>query len=319
MSVIDSLSAGYRFLGRRLELLLIPILLDLLFWLGPRLSISPLFQQLADFYRQAASMDGMPVEMAEMSQQMATTLLALGEQTNLFGVLANTSMLHVPTLLAVNTLGLDRQVLVIQNPGVAAMLFIGFSLIGVLIGVIYLNMLTRNLPLGDAPKPHNFGSFVMMALRHWVMVLLYVALMFIVLLVGSIPITLAVSLLSLISPAIGSLIFMVIAGTLLVLFFYLYFVVAAMIIDNLPVHKAIRQSFSVVRNNFWATLGFVVLCNVIMLGFTFIMASLAGMTAFGTLAAILIYAYIGSGLAMALFVFYRTRLIKNEGEFGELA
>lgn len=319
MGVIDSLSAGYRFLGRRLELILIPILLDLLFWLGPRLSIAPLFQQLATFYRQAASMDGMPAEMAEMSRQMSTTLIALGEQTNLFGVLANTSMLHVPTLLSVNTLGIDQQVLVVQNPGVAAMLFIGFSLLGVLIGVIYLNMLARTLPIGDGPKPNNVGSFIAITLRHWVMVLLYVALMTVVLLVATIPITLVVSLLSLISPAIGSLIFMVIAGTLLVLFFYLYFVVASMIIDNLPVHKAIRQSFSVVRNNFWSTLGFVVLCNVIMLGFAFIMASLAAITPFGTLAAILLYAYIGSGLAMALFVFYRTRLIKNDGELGAVA
>jgi uncharacterized membrane protein len=36
------------------------------------------------------------------------------------------------------------------------------------------------------------------------------------------------------------------------------------------------------------------------------------MTPLGTIAAILIYAYIGSGLTMGLLVFYRTRILKHE-------
>jgi hypothetical protein len=105
---------------------------------------------------------------------------------------------------------------------------------------------------------------------------------------------------------------MLLSGVFLVLLFYLYFVTAAVIMDNLPVHRAIAQSFVLVRSNFWATLGFVLLYNVITLGFAFIMASLAEVTPVGTIAAILIYAYIGSGLAMGLLVFYRSRILKQE-------
>jgi hypothetical protein len=148
--------------------------------------------------------------------------------------------------------------------------------------------------------------------RHWLMMLLYIAMLVVAVLIGSIPIALAVTLLSMISPFIGSLLLMLISGTLLVVFFYLYFVSAALILDNLPVHRAIAQSFVLVRNNFWATFGFVVLYNVIMAGFGFIMVSLAEMPPFGTLIAIFSYAYIGSGLAIALLVFYRTRLLKQD-------
>ena len=81
--------------------------------------------------------------------------------------------------------------------------------------------------------------------------------------IGSIPIALATALLSLISPFFGSLILLLLSGTILVLFFYLYFVTAAVVMDNLPVHRAIAQSFVLVRNNFWATLGFVLLYNFI--------------------------------------------------------
>lgn len=311
LGVIDSLSAGYRFLGRRVELLLIPILLDLLFWLGPRLSVAPLFQQLADFYTQAATMEGMPEEMVQISKQMALALAQSGEQSNLFGALANSSLLHVPTLLA-GSMPLSNQVIEVQSPLSALLLFGGFSLLGVLIGVVYMNMLARTLPLGDAPKPTTFGAFLTAVLRHSLMVLLYVILLVGALLIGSIPVALAVTLFSLISPLIGSMILMLLSGTVLILFFYLYFVTAAVVMDNLPIHRAIAQSFVVVRNNFWATLGFVLLYNVIALGFAFIMNSLAEMAPWGTVAAVLLYAYIGSGLAMALLVFYRTRILKQE-------
>jgi hypothetical protein len=313
LSVIDSLSAGYRFLGRHIEILIVPILLDLLFWLGPRLSIAPLLESVAAFYRQASTVEGMPSDMVQLSDQMATALLQSGESSNLLGVLANTSLMHVPTLLAGSAPISARAVIEVQSPTAALFLLVGFSLLGVLIGVVYMNMLARTLPLGDAPKPATFGEFMGVILRQWGMVLLYVALIVVLLLVGSIPITLAVTLFSLVNPLLGSLVLMLLTGIFLVLLFYLYFVTAAMILDNLPVHRAIVQSFVLVRNNFWATLGFVLLYNVITLGFAYIMANLAEATPVGTIAAILIYAYIGSGLAMGLLVFYRTRILKQDG------
>jgi hypothetical protein len=313
LGVIDSLSAGYRFLGRRLELLLVPVLLDLLFWLGPQLSIAPLFRQLAAFYQQAADMEGMPADMVEMSRQMATALTQSGEQSNLLGALANSSLLHVPSLMAGSAPMRESMVYIVESPLSAVFLLLGFSLLGVVIGVVYMNMLARTLPLGDGPKPLNFAQFAKIVLRHSLMVLLYVVLLIVALLVGSIPITLAVTLLALVSPIIGSLLVMLLSGTVLVLFFYLYFVTAALVLDNLPVHRAIAQSFVLVRNNFWATLGFVLLYNLISLGFAFIMANVAEMAPVGTIVAILVYAYIGSGLTMALLVFYRTRILKQDG------
>jgi hypothetical protein len=319
LGVIDSLSAGYRFLGRRLELLLAPILLDLLFWLGPQLSVASLFGQLADFYTQAATVEGMPAEMVEMSQQMSTRLAESGEHSNLLGVLANSSLLHVPSLLAERAPVAERIVFEVQSPLAALSLLIGFSLLGVLIGVVYMNMLARKLPIGDGPKAMNFGEFVSVVLRHWGMALLYVALLVVALLLGSIPIALAVTLFSLLSPLVGSLLLMLLSGVLLIILFYLYFVTAALIMDNLPVHRAIVQSFVVVRNNFWATLGFVLLYNVILIGFALLMNNLAALPPFGTLAAILIYAYIGSGLTMGLLVFYRTRLLKQDDRLVSVA
>ena len=151
LGIIDCLSAGYRLLGRRLELLLAPLLLDLLFWLGPQVSATPLFRQLADFYRQAANIEGLPAQAVQMSEQFATTLVESGEQSNLLSVLANLWPLHVPSLLARSAPVRVRTVIETENAGTALLLLIIFSLLGVLIGVIYMHLLAQRVPLGDGP------------------------------------------------------------------------------------------------------------------------------------------------------------------------
>lgn len=312
MGVIDSLSAGYRVLGRRLDLLIAPLLLDLILWLGPRLSVAPLFQQVARFYTEAAQVEGLPNDMGEMSRQVAEMLNQSGATSNLLGVLVNSSLLHVPSLLSyVGTLG-SGPVVEITNPLGALMLFLGFGLLGILIGVVYLNQLVRTVPLGSAPKPADASEFFQAVVRHWWMVVLYVVLIFITLLVISVPAALATALLTFISPVFGSLLILVLSGAILVVLFYLYFVTVAMIMDNLPVHRAVAQSFVMVRTHFWATLGFVILYTVISAGFALILANIAALNAPATLLAILIYAYIGTGLTLALLVFYRTRILKQE-------
>jgi hypothetical protein len=312
LGVIDSLSAGYRVLGKRLDLLLTPLLLDLMLWLAPRLSIAPIFRQLAGFYTDAAQVEGMSADMSDMSRQVADMLSQSGANSNLLNVLVNTSLLHVPSLLTyVGTPG-DNRVIEVGNLLAALLLFVGFGLLGILIGVVYLNQLVRLVPLGSAPKPTDAGEFIGAVLRHWWMVVLYVVLIVLTLTMVSIPAALATALLTLISPVIGSLLVLVLSGAILVILFYLYFVTIALIMDNLSIQRAIVQSFRLVRGYFWATLGFVMIYNLISLGFALLMANIAMLNPITTILAILIYAYIGTGLTLALLVFYRTRILKQE-------
>ena len=83
LGVIDTLTAGYETINRRLWLLLFPIALDLLFWLGPKLSVV----RLAGY---------LPPELLRSigSEETAAVTEALA-RLNLVFLLA----LHVPTLL----------------------------------------------------------------------------------------------------------------------------------------------------------------------------------------------------------------------------
>jgi hypothetical protein len=314
LGIIDSLSAGYRFLGRRIEIVLIPILLDILLWLGPQFSVAPLFDQVARFYATAASAPELPPDTGVMAEQVAEMLALLGERINLLELLVNTTLLHVPGLIA--TLGpLDSQaVATISSWAQAFSLFVGLGLAGLLIGVTYLNLLALYLPIGQGQKPSGVQQFLETVLRHWLTVLLYIVVMIVVLVAAAVPMSILVGILTVISPAIGALTMPIFGGLALLVFFYLYFVAAALVLDDLPVHRAMLQSFRLVRNNFWATLGFVILTNVIAIGITMILNRLAEFEPVGVLVAVGVNAYIGSGLAMAFLVFYRTRILRAAGE-----
>jgi hypothetical protein len=309
LGIIDSLSAGYRFLGRHIELLIIPILLDLLLWLGPQLSVAPLFVQASSLYREAIPVQGAPPELTQMTGQFADILATAGQGSNLFDALVSQSLMHVPSLLIYLGPQPGGLVYEITNPFLAAGLYLGLGIVGVLIGVIYVNLLARRLPLGSGPKMLPLGGMARMILRQWGLVLLFVLLLFVILLIGAIPTFFAAGLLSLLYLPLGSVVAVLFGGAVLIILFYLYFVTAALVLDDLALPAAAVQSFRLVRDNFWPTLGFLVLTSVIAVGFALLFRQFSSLTSWGLLPAILANAFIGTGLAMALLVFYRTRVL----------
>ncbi len=112
------------------------------------------------------------------------------------------------------------------------------------------------------------------------------------------------------SPAFGSAVAALAGAITLIVFFYLYFVTAALIMDNVPLNVAITRSVRLVQENFWSTLGFVLLSSLIGLGITLLLVQFANTAWWSALLAVVVNAYIGTGLTMALLVFYRSRFIR---------
>lgn len=318
MGVIESLSAGYRYLGWRLYLLLIPVLLDLLLWWTPPVSVAPLFTWLANFYNDPTLTQGLPTDMVTMIQKGLTDI---GQGSNLLAILVNGALLHVPSLLVAEEALLKAPSLKIGSPFLAVSLTALFALLGMLIGVVYLDLLARELPLGAGAKPETWGRLCMNILRHWFKIILFVLVTVVGLLVLYIPVSISATLLMLFSPSLAILLLVFMSGLLFVVFFYLYFVPAGVILDNLGVRAAIVQSFRLVRINFWSTIGFFLLTYLLDTGFGLIFDRIVPYQPFGTMAAIIANAYLGTGMALALLIFYRTRLLKMTGQFtlgGEL-
>ncbi len=310
MSIIDCLSAGYRFLGWRIELLIIPVVLDLMLWLGPRFGVAPIFAGLADNYAAVAGMEGVPPDMQVMFDQFAESVRAMGEYTNLADALVSGAAFHVPSLGPVGSMA-NATVITVANPLAALLIWLLFGLIGVFLGVAYLGLLARRLPIGGMAHV-NLGGFLGATLWHWLAAVGFILLTFLLLLLIYIPLIFVLSIVIILSPGFGSALAASSGGLILVIFFYFYFVIAGIVMDNLGVRPAMARSVQLVRTNFWATLGFIVLSALIGLGIALLLAQLAQTSVLLHVVAIFVNAYIGTGLALAFLVFYRSRLLKAQ-------
>jgi hypothetical protein len=310
LSIIDCLSAGYRFLGWRIELLIIPLVLDFMLWLGPRFGVAPIFDALAESYTTAASMEGLTPDLQMIFDQFAVSVREIGQYTNLadgLGERCGAACAHVG---ACRRAGKRHDHHGCQSAGGAAALVL-LGLIGVLLGVIYLGLLARRLPIGGMAYV-DLGGFVAATVLHWLRAVGFILLVFVLLFMIYIPTAFVITLLMFISPALGTAALASTGALALVLFFYLYFVTAAIVMDNLGVWPAIVRSVQLVRQNFWATLGFISVSTLIGWGFALLAAQIAQNAAWLHVAALIVNAYIGTGLALALLVFYRSRLLKAQ-------
>lgn len=324
MGIIDSLSAGYRLLIQRLELLLLPLLLDAFLWFAPRLSIEPLLQQFASFYvglfdqlGDAAVAAG--PGLADLPAQVTAAVDTAGRSFNLFDLLVSSSLYHVPSLLVIlpelKTGQASQEIVSLLSASSSGLLL---GLLGLFLGVVYMNLLARIVPLGEGEKGAAPPLFLSVVLRHWLRSLVFLLALLLFLLMLYIPVGVGIAVLMLISPALGVGAMMLMSGLMTVIFFYLYFVTVGLVLDNLGVRAAVTRSVVLVRNNFWSTLGFFLLTNLISVGITLLLQEVAAMGLAGLAGSALVNAFVGTGLAVALLIFYRTRLIvtaeKIEGQ-----
>jgi len=315
LGIIDSLSAGYRLLIQRLELLLLPLLLDAFLWFVPRLSIEPLLKSFATFYTDIFAQFGDAANtlgpgLANLPAEVTKMMDGIGKSFNLFDLLVSASLYHVPSLLAtlpgLKAEQASQDIVSLFYASTSALLL---GLVGLLLGVVYMNLLARVVPLGEGEKSALPSLFVATMLRHWLRSIGFLIAMFLFLLMLYIPTAVGVTVLMLISPALGAGAMMLMGGLVTVIFFYLYFVTVGLVLDNLTVRAAVMRSIVLVRNNFWSTLGFFLLTNLISVGITLLLREVVSVGVVGVAVGALVNAFIGTGLAVALLIFYRTRLI----------
>ncbi len=87
-----------------------------------------------------------------------------------------------------------------------------------------------------------------------------------------------------------------------------FFTPRAIVLDDMGIWHALWSSLNIVHRNFFPTVGFIVLVNVIQMGLLYIWRVLA-VSVLGALIGIIGNAYVGTGLAVAAFIFYRDRFV----------
>ena len=307
LRVIDTLTAGFSAVTSKLWLATVPIALDIFLWVGPKLSVGPVIDQMVGSFRRAVAtappMGAPNDDLSQVFEMAGEELQNTIGRTNLLSLLG-WGRLGMPGIAGIRPIdpAVDR-IVEISSYGQMFLAQIVILALGLVIACVFLGMLGQaargeSLDLGKLSKNVPLYWLRMMA----ILVPLGIALVFMVLS----------------GFMLGPLAFLVWAIMLWMLIYVSFFPQGITLADEGP-RVALWRSLTLVRSSFWPCVGLIVLTNVIGAGMSLVWRLLMASPA-GTVVAIVGNAYVGTGLTMALFIFYRNRTeqvpepSKQEGE-----
>jgi len=326
LGLIDTLSSGFRVVQRRPWLFLLPVLMDLWLWLGPRWSIQPLMDRLLSWWQ----FQNLPTELAPAALPYREMMQAIGANFNLWWLMDSN-----PTWLRTALPGLAEPASLGAAPGVTtiqplAMLLWAplLLLLGVALGSIFMAAVASQVahlraagqpadgsaqpPSATTPeRPTGIAFWLRRALRTFVLAVLLGLAALALLVVVTLLLSLLLTPVLLFAPQIGagvaSMASLLIGWLAVVAYMMFYFVLAAIVSDGGGLRQALWRSFNVVHRNFWSTIGLVLLVTLILWGFGLIWQRLAAASPLGVLVAIVGNAVLITGLTAARLIFYQER------------
>lgn len=292
-SLIDVVSEGFAAANQRIWVLLIPIALDLVLWLAPRIGIAPLLAQARainpttwdqtvaawggdNFTQQLAAFDLRSITFFSPLRLSVPSLSAPAAPWGVFSWQLGSWAGMLGTLLVVNIV-----VLVLSALYVA--------------------------PLADNVKhqaPRRMGAFV----RTITMFLGVAALIVGTLFIASLVVLVVMGVVALVAQSVAMFVLILWITVATWFTFVTSFAFDAVALDGLNPVRAAWRSFVLVQRSLWAALGLWLLTTLIVLGFGVIWDLLAAWNSAGVVLAIIGSAYITTGLAAAHLVFYRNRV-----------
>jgi len=300
--LIPTLLGGFNLVASNIGLILLPVLVDLGLWLGPKIKISQLLasplQTLGAMLSQAGSAD-----LQAQSKTLLDSYNTMIGQFNL-AVALRTFPVGIPSLISrlfTSKSPLAGVVYEIPSEGIALLILGVLTIVGFLLGSIYFNALARY-----SAKPvdkFELQKFLNQYGQSLVMFLILAIVMMIILIPG-------ISLLSIfmvISPSLGQFIIMLSIVVLLWLIVPLVFAPHSLFVLNQKAFPSILLSLRMVRFFLPGTGLFVVTAALISEGMNLVW-ELADPTSWLTLVSIAGHAFIVTALLAASFIYYRDGL-----------
>ncbi|MCX7624491.1 MAG: hypothetical protein N2Z82_12190 [Thermomicrobium sp.] len=294
--VIDTLGTAFSIVNRRPYLVSVPVLVDVLLWLGPRLPARELVSSLTSALVRNGALPG----------QQGTVLQALGEEIDLMSVLASS----LPSL--VSALGPQTFAVPYQPPEIsvaplwAALAGVLLFVLGIAISMTYWTLLA-DIVRGERFKTRRFARA---AARNTATMLGYLGLV----LLGALGLSflagavlLVATLLGLESLVLSLFTILSVVGALV---FYLgtFFVEDAIVMSASGPFRSIGYSIGILRVAFWPTVRFIAAVTMIQLGLPLALRVFTT-NVLAVPFALLSYAYIATGLMVASLLYYRERIV----------
>ena len=291
--VVDSLSAGFGVVNGQPWVILIPILLDMFYLFGPRVSVAPLVSQFVTS----------PSFERSFGAESRANTIALAEETNLLGLLSPGG-LTMPTI--VPTLpGLARGTFtMIDTLAAAVAIGIGALVLGALIGATYQTFIAQQARDGElTPLDVPVQSIVA-----WARLIALAVMVVTAALLLTLPFGFIAAIARMAVPGLEGLVLAIVGTLALVAQLYLYFASDAILISRVGPIQAIKHSVAVVHAGVWSTLLLAALITASLIGMALLWSALAAQASWGLALAIVGNAYIASGLVAAKMLFFQERI-----------
>ncbi|MBP6017369.1 MAG: hypothetical protein KA586_11665 [Candidatus Promineofilum sp.] len=298
--VFSTLAAGFELSTRYLWLMIVPALLDLFLWIGPRLSFRPLIESLAAQLPPQA----LPLDLAPVLDTYAARL-------NHFTYLS-VPLLGVPALMT----GLTPektpiQPLVLERSGMGEWFgyFLLFTLGGLLLAAVYYSLIAYALSragasaAGTVVPPVRLGR---RTVRTWLR-LMGLALMFLAfLVVVAFPTSIVVGFASLLSQTLAVLILMGALVLIIWIVMFLSYTPQGMTLNPGRFAPSLIESVRLFRANLPASLGLLFVVTLARRALSLLLLT-ADSGTWVTGINLLAHAYITTALIVSMFIFYRDR------------
>ncbi len=307
MGTLACITTGFEVTARHPTLMVLPLLLDLFLWLGPRLSVAPILKGIKAFLARWMTIDvGLP-EVTESYAAAGQILDELSQGYNLFSLLNTGPLLGVPVLTparmsAASPVGVQPAV-EIGSPFLAMLGMAILALMGLALSALYLRSIAlRVIEETEAPLPgpksfrHTWAQFVKLGL-----------LLFAVILGFSMILSFIVTMMGLFSFALAGLFMTLAFSVMLFVLVHLVFTIPGMLQLRRGVLRAMRESLLLTRGDFLNVVFLLGLVFVISQGLN-VVWTLPEPDSWAALVGLAGHAFVSTALTAALFVFYQERL-----------
>jgi hypothetical protein len=298
--MMNAIIAGFNAATNHLILLLPPIVIDILLWLGPQVSIKKAFTPLLDDSIQLLQQVNSP-ELASQMKIVSDTWDQILANFNLAGFL-QTFPIGVPSLMAsvrseATPLGPSR---VVEVPNMAAALGTWIVLLGLgfIVGSLYFCMLAQ--VTSEASRHFDLKMF---ATKTFLSIALTLGL-FLGLILLAVPVLLLTSIVTIFSPALGNAAILIAGFILIWILLPMVFTPHALFTLKTGLAAAVMTSVRLVRHYLPGTGIFLMLALVIMKGMD-VLWRVPPASSWMTLVGILGHSFIYSAVLAGSFFYFR--------------
>lgn len=307
MGALACVTTGFEVIARHPELTLLPLVLDLFLWLGPRLSIAPILQGIKALMVQLMVTEVAMPEIGE-SYTIATQMLEeLSQGFNLFSLLNPGPLLGVPVLMPTYLSSL-RPIGTQPALEVASLLILlvwvpVLAVVGLGLNAIYLDGVGRRvIDVTESPLPGP--KTIWMTWRQFLELGLF---LFVIVFSFFVVLSFFGTLIGLLSLAFAGLLMTLASSVLLFAALHLLFTVPGIVLLRRQLLAAMRESLLLMRGDFLNVIFLLGLIVVISRGLN-VVWTLPKPDSWSTLVGLMGHAFVSTALTAGLFVFYQERL-----------